>query len=100
MFEEQATALVGDAQGGSANGGLDSQDGDRDWGLPIEAVSRRTAGDASGSAKRDATKDTAADSLQLFLTAIGRVRLLTAAQEVELAKRIVSSAAISAQRAR
>ena len=36
----------------------------------------------------DATGDVAVDALQLFLKDIGKVELLTAAQEVELAKRI------------
>jgi RNA polymerase primary sigma factor len=39
-------------------------------------------------AVEDETRDVSTDSLQLFLKDIGRVGLLTAAQEVELAKRI------------
>src|SRR5207247_9864535 len=41
-----------------------------------------------GRAHREDEREVAADSLQLFLSDIGRISLLTAAREVELAKRI------------
>jgi len=48
-------------------------------------------GDANGTAKKeelDLTVEPSLDSLRLYLRSIGRVELLTATQEVELAKRI------------
>ena len=55
--------------------------------LQIEVVDH--AGDHEGDADADLdTPDVSTDALQLFLKDIGRVALLTAAQEVELAKRI------------
>src|SRR5919198_4858422 len=54
--------------------------------LQIEIV---TAGQtAEEVVLEDETREVSTDSLQLFLKDIGRVELLTAAQEVELAKRI------------
>jgi RNA polymerase primary sigma factor len=52
---------------------------------------RNSAADAGGRAKKpelDLTVEPSLDSLRLYLRSIGRVELLTAAQEVELAKRI------------
>ena len=65
MFDDHATALLQDEAGGAAF----------------------AAGEAAGAQAPD-VKELSGDSLQLFLTSIGKVRLLTAAQEVELAKRI------------
>ena len=53
--------------------------------LQIEVVER--AGEAESEAEPE-TSEVSTDTLQLFLKDIGRVQLLTAAQEVELAKRI------------
>jgi RNA polymerase primary sigma factor len=52
--------------------------------LHIEVVDEEGEGEINPVAEREASTDT----LQLFLKDIGRVPLLTAAQEVELAKRI------------
>jgi RNA polymerase primary sigma factor len=52
----------------------------------IEVVDS-TSGEEEGQA-RTAVREISTDSLQLFLKDIGKVELLTAAQEVELAKRI------------
>jgi RNA polymerase primary sigma factor len=52
---------------------------------------QRGGGDSNGAAKKeelDLTVEPSLDSLRLYLRSIGRVDLLTAAQEVELAKRI------------
>src|ERR1700753_3573605 len=52
---------------------------------------QRGGGDAAGAPKKeelDLTVEPSLDSLRLYLRSIGRVDLLTAAQEVELAKRI------------
>src|ERR1700742_4715909 len=52
---------------------------------------QRSGGDVAGAAKKeelDLTVEPSLDSLRLYLRSIGRVDLLTAAQEVELAKRI------------
>ncbi len=68
MFEEQATALL-QGEAGAAAGGEDSDSEGR-------------------GAKTPDPRELSGDSLQLFLTSIGKVKLLTAAQEVELAKRI------------
>ena len=53
----------------------------------IEIVPQGGADDETPAAK-GRTLEASTDSLQLFLKDIGRVELLTAAQEVELAKRI------------
>jgi RNA polymerase primary sigma factor len=53
--------------------------------LQIDVVS---AGVADDVGLDEETREVSTDSLQLFLKDIGRVELLTAAQEVELAKRI------------
>src|SRR5205085_2992321 len=53
--------------------------------LQIEIV---TAEQSAEVALDEETREVSTDSLQLFLKDIGRVELLTAAQEVELAKRI------------
>ncbi len=55
--------------------------------LDVEVVGRVIA-DEADPADLDADRDVSTDSLQLFLKDIGKVELLTAAQEVELAKRI------------
>jgi RNA polymerase primary sigma factor len=52
---------------------------------------QRSGGESSGQPKKeelDLTVEPSLDSLRLYLRSIGRVELLTAAQEVELAKRI------------
>src|ERR1700753_2184854 len=58
----------------------------------VSAYKQQRAGDAApGASKKeelDLTADPSLDSLRLYLRSIGRVDLLTAAQEVELAKRI------------
>jgi RNA polymerase primary sigma factor len=58
--------------------------------LQIEVVGRQAAADAGEdvAAELEQAREVSTDSLQLFLKDIGRVPLLTAAQEVELAKRI------------
>jgi RNA polymerase primary sigma factor len=60
--------------------------------LQIEVVGRGGAGGVATEddeqAPRQAAKEVSTDALQLFLKDIGRVPLLTGAQEVELAKRI------------
>jgi RNA polymerase primary sigma factor len=53
--------------------------------LQIDVVSAEADGDLEID---EETREVSTDSLQLFLKDIGRVELLTAAQEVELAKRI------------
>ena len=89
MFEEQATVLVeGDAAAGLPGVEFDSRESD--WGSArLEREVRRASGESETSASRTVdARDGSGDSLQLFLTAIGKVRLLTAAQEVELSKRV------------
>jgi RNA polymerase primary sigma factor len=56
----------------------------------VSAYKEQRGGDASESKKEelDLTVEPSLDSLRLYLRSIGRVDLLTAAQEVELAKRI------------
>ena len=53
--------------------------------LQIEVV---YGAEQEGSARGNGERDISTDSLQLFLKDIGKVELLTAAQEIELAKRI------------
>src|SRR5919204_6239596 len=53
--------------------------------LHIEVV---TAEEADDEVAQEETREVSTDALQLFLKDIGKVDLLTAAQEVELAKRI------------
>jgi RNA polymerase primary sigma factor len=55
--------------------------------LQVEVVTAEEADDEAPAAQAEA-REISTDSLQLFLKDIGRVDLLTAAQEVELAKRI------------
>jgi RNA polymerase primary sigma factor len=55
--------------------------------LQIEVVCAADQGDASPTGG-DGEREVSTDSLQLFLKDIGKVELLTAAQEIELAKRI------------
>src|SRR5436189_7292 len=55
--------------------------------LQIEVVTPEDEEDAA-AAEAEAAREISTDSLQLFLKEIGKVDLLTAAQEVELAKRI------------
>jgi RNA polymerase primary sigma factor len=64
--------------------------------LHIEVVSADAADDDHGSAAP--VREVSTDSLQLFLKDIGRVELLTAAQEVELAKRIERGDHVAKQR--
>jgi len=57
----------------------------------ISAYKEQRGGDSNGQAKKaelDLTVEPSLDSLRLYLRSIGQVELLTAAQEVELAKRI------------
>jgi RNA polymerase primary sigma factor len=57
----------------------------------IDVVADEAAADApeaDGAARSPAAREVSTDALQLFLKDIGKVDLLTAAQEVELAKRI------------
>ncbi len=57
----------------------------------VEAYKEQRAEEANGAGKKeelDLTVEPSLDSLRLYLRAIGQVDLLTAAQEVELAKRI------------
>src|SRR5881398_1822804 len=59
--------------------------------LEVEAAADFYAAVEAGGEEADATTiEFSADSLQLFLKDVGKVSLLTAAQEVELAKRIES----------
>jgi RNA polymerase primary sigma factor len=52
------------------------------------SVPRMKAGSARAIATEEVATDASVDSLRLYLRSIGRVELLTAEQEVELAKRI------------
>jgi RNA polymerase primary sigma factor len=52
------------------------------------SVPRMKAGSARAIATEEVASDASVDSLRLYLRSIGRVELLTAEQEVELAKRI------------
>jgi RNA polymerase primary sigma factor len=57
----------------------------------VSAYKEQRDGDSAGQAKKaelDLTIEPSLDSLRLYLRSIGQVELLTAAQEVELAKRI------------
>src|SRR5918993_3786564 len=57
----------------------------------VSAYKAQRTGESSSAAKKeelDLTVEPSLDSLRLYLRAIGQVDLLTAAQEVELAKRI------------
>jgi RNA polymerase primary sigma factor len=57
----------------------------------VSAYKEQRGGDSNGLAKKaelDLTVEPSLDSLRLYLRSIGRVELLTAAQEIELAKRI------------
>jgi RNA polymerase primary sigma factor len=57
----------------------------------VSAYKEQRGGDSSGQPKKeelDLTVEPSLDSLRLYLRSIGQVDLLTAAQEVELAKRI------------
>ena len=57
----------------------------------VSAYKEQRAGDSNGQAKKselDLTVEPSLDSLRLYLRSIGRVELLTAQQEIELAKRI------------
>jgi RNA polymerase primary sigma factor len=57
----------------------------------VSAYKEQRGGDSNGQPKKeelDLTVEPSLDSLRLYLRSIGRVELLTAAQEVELAKRI------------
>jgi RNA polymerase primary sigma factor len=56
--------------------------------LHIEVVEEAPADAEAGLALEPETHDVSTDALQLFLKDIGKVPLLTAAQEVELSKRI------------
>jgi RNA polymerase primary sigma factor len=68
---------------------LDEADGDvAEAGLFGEADADETEDTLEADAAAQAALEVSTDSLQLFLKDVGRVGLLTAAQEVELAKRI------------
>jgi RNA polymerase primary sigma factor len=57
----------------------------------VSAYKEQRGGESNGQPKKeelDLTVEPSLDSLRLYLRSIGRVELLTAAQEVELAKRI------------
>jgi RNA polymerase primary sigma factor len=57
----------------------------------VSAYKEQRSSDSNGSSKKeelDLTVEPSLDSLRLYLRSIGRVELLTASQEVELAKRI------------
>jgi RNA polymerase primary sigma factor len=57
----------------------------------VSAYKEQRGGDSNGQPKKeelDLTVEPSLDSLRLYLRSIGRVELLTATQEVELAKRI------------
>src|ERR1700710_357755 len=57
----------------------------------VSAYKEQRGGESGGASKKeelDLTVEPSLDSLRLYLRSIGRVQLLTAAQEVELAKRI------------
>jgi RNA polymerase primary sigma factor len=57
----------------------------------VSAYKEQRGGDGSGQAKKaelDLTVEPSLDSLRLYLRSIGKVELLTATEEVELAKRI------------
>ncbi len=57
----------------------------------VSAYKEQRSGDTNGTAKKaelDLTVEPSLDSLRLYLRSIGQVELLTASQEVELAKRI------------
>jgi RNA polymerase primary sigma factor len=56
--------------------------------LQIDVVGRAKAGDDDSDEEERGTREVSTDALQLFLKDIGKVDLLTAAKEVELAKRI------------
>jgi RNA polymerase primary sigma factor len=56
--------------------------------LQIEVVAAEDEEEEAAVAEEEAAREISTDSLQLFLKDIGKVDLLTAAQEVELAKRI------------
>jgi RNA polymerase primary sigma factor len=56
--------------------------------LHVEVVGLDSAGDEEEVRQEPAVREVSTDALQLFLKDIGKVDLLTAAQEVELAKRI------------
>jgi RNA polymerase primary sigma factor len=56
--------------------------------LQIEVVEAGSRRDADAELEEEPVREVSTDSLQLFLKDVGKVDLLTAAQEVELAKRI------------
>jgi RNA polymerase primary sigma factor len=79
-LEEQGIDVVG------ADGRLATSEAQK-----VEAAAegaRKTASDGPKKPEIDLTVEPSLDSLRLYLRSIGRVPLLTAAQEVELAKRI------------
>jgi RNA polymerase primary sigma factor len=75
---EQGIDLVG-----SANEGPTETETEKKASVP-----RAKAGSARAAATEEVATDASVDSLRLYLRSIGRVELLTAEQEVELAKRI------------
>jgi RNA polymerase primary sigma factor len=79
-LEDQGIDVIG------ADGRLATSEGQK-----VEAAAeagRKTVGEAPKKPEIDLTVEPSLDSLRLYLRSIGRVPLLTAAQEVELAKRI------------
>ena len=65
-----------------------SQDGSRTEWVPAEPDPEKREGDPPKKPEIDLTVEPSLDSLRLYLRSIGRVELLTAPEEVALAKRI------------
>ena len=65
-----------------------TQDGSKSEWMPAEPDPDRAEGDPPKKPEIDLTVEPSLDSLRLYLRSIGKVELLTAGQEVSLAKRI------------
>jgi RNA polymerase primary sigma factor len=95
-LDEQGIAVVGadgtlagsEESSVEARASRSSDDGDSDDGLGGAARDSPAVGRARRVVELDLTVEPTLDSLRLYLRTIGRVDLLTAAQEVELARRI------------
>jgi RNA polymerase primary sigma factor len=83
LGEAMAVAAEAGAGGVEPEALLDELDGAQTVGSPWTAAGERKAKLAEST-----TVDGSTDSLQLFLKEIGRVNLLTAAEEVQLARRV------------